>query len=171
MLKAFQNEDKINKICIGPSEVIYSCLAENFITASENGTVFSNRFLKNLGCESKGYLVCTIHYKGIRKQVKIHQIIWIAFKGLVPSGMIIDHINRKRTDNRLENLRLVTQKENSKNRRSYNGGNNPAAILCQDEVNEIRSLHRFGFSYADLANAYSISKSLIAAIIRGEVWA
>lgn len=45
----------------------------------------------------------------------IHRIIWEAFKGKIPEGYEIDHINTVRNDNRLENLRLVTHKGNCNN--------------------------------------------------------
>lgn len=45
----------------------------------------------------------------------IHRLIWEAFKGKIPEGYEIDHINTVRNDNRLENLRLVTHKENCNN--------------------------------------------------------
>ena len=37
--------------------------------------------------------------------------------GPIPDGMQIDHINHTRNDNRIENLRLVSNSSNSKNRR------------------------------------------------------
>lgn len=46
----------------------------------------------------------------------LHTIVWEIHNGPVPLGMEIDHINRIRTDNRIENLRLVTRKENQRNR-------------------------------------------------------
>lgn len=45
----------------------------------------------------------------------IHRLIWEAFNGEIPEGYEIDHINTIRNDNRLENLRLVTPKENRNN--------------------------------------------------------
>ena len=36
--------------------------------------------------------------------------------GDIPDGMEIDHINRDRYDNRIENLRLVTKSQNSLNK-------------------------------------------------------
>lgn len=41
------------------------------------------------------------------KLYKGHRIIWIMLFGSIPRNMFIDHINRKRNDNRIENLRLV----------------------------------------------------------------
>ena len=42
----------------------------------------------------------------------VHRIIYETFVGPIPDGMEIDHINAIRDDNRLENLRLVTHKDN-----------------------------------------------------------
>jgi len=41
-----------------------------------------------------------------------HRIIWTMIYGSIPDGYEIDHLNRDRFDNRLENLRLVTRREN-----------------------------------------------------------
>lgn len=53
---------------------------------------------------------------------KVHRLIWILVNGAIPHGMFIDHINGLRTDNRIENLRLVTPNQNQFNRKkAYRG--------------------------------------------------
>ena len=44
-----------------------------------------------------------------------HRIIWEFFNGPIPEGMDIDHINGDRSDNRPENLRVVTRSQNLRN--------------------------------------------------------
>lgn len=70
------------------------------------------------GClhKAKGYRFITIDKKCYRE----HRIIWIMFYDNIPSKMQIDHINRIKNDNRIENLRIVNQSCNNLNKNSSN---------------------------------------------------
>lgn len=50
----------------------------------------------------------------------MHRLVWETFNGPIENSMVVDHINGVRDDNRLDNLRLVTQSENIKN--GYDNG-------------------------------------------------
>lgn len=55
-----------------------------------------------------------------------HRIIWEMHNGQIPNGMQIDHINHIRNDNRIENLRLVSNQDNQKN--TKRSGNNKSGV-------------------------------------------
>ena len=49
---------------------------------------------------------------GKRKWYGTHRLVWIVFNGPIPEGMQVNHINEDKSDNRLENLNLMTPSEN-----------------------------------------------------------
>jgi hypothetical protein len=87
---------------------------KGFIVNS-NGTVWKNG--KEIGSKPNAIGYCTISVKTNKrsKTVGRYRLVWEAFNGRIPIGMEIDHINRVRNDDRLENLRCVTHKENMNN--------------------------------------------------------
>ena len=58
-----------------------------------------------------GYMAIMI--KG--KTHKAHKLVWFYHNGDIPEGLEIDHINRIRNDNNIDNLRLVTRQQNNWN--------------------------------------------------------
>jgi hypothetical protein len=53
---------------------------------------------------------------GRTKQYLVHRLVIEAFIGKSPeSGMVVDHINRNKTDNNISNLRWVTRAQNAQN--------------------------------------------------------
>lgn len=54
------------------------------------------------------------------KTVLVHRLVWLAFRGEVPPGLEIDHIDQNKHNNRLDNLQLVTHNENVRKSR-YQG--------------------------------------------------
>lgn len=66
----------------------------------------------------------SVQYRGYA--YKEHRIIWIMHYGDIPAGMQIDHLNGVRDDNRIENLRLVSQTVNNLN--TYRSKNNRSGV-------------------------------------------
>lgn len=55
------------------------------------------------------------HVNISKKDYKIHVLVALHFIGPRPEEKVIDHINRIKTDNRVENLRYCSQLENARN--------------------------------------------------------
>ena len=89
------------------------------------------KILKNIE-DYKGYLEVGLTKNGKRKQFKVHRLVAEAFIPNPENKPCIDHINTVKNDNRVENLRWVTYKENMNNEiskkkisESLKGENNP----------------------------------------------
>ena len=55
------------------------------------------------------------------KYYKVHRLAWYSYYGVSPK-LYIDHINRIRSDNRISNLREVSQRQNNSNKVSHRSG-------------------------------------------------
>jgi hypothetical protein len=69
--------------------------------------------------EPKGYIAVKMRLEGRPVCISAHRIIWLLHYGKWPE-YTIDHINRNKRDNRIENLRDVTMGENLLNRGNPN---------------------------------------------------
>lgn len=58
-----------------------------------------------------GYLDISLN---MRKHLA-HTLVWRWHNGDIPDGMFIDHIDRDRLNNKIENLRLCTKSQNNQN--------------------------------------------------------
>ena len=88
--------------------------------------------IMNIKINRHGYCTVYLTKNGILKTLTVHRLVAKAFIPNPENKPCIDHINTIRTDNRVENLRWVTHKENCNNeltikKKSDNtkGENNP----------------------------------------------
>lgn len=67
--------------------------------------------------DSSGYLRVALHKNSNGLQISIHQLVAIAFLNHTPNGykskIVIDHIDNNRLNNRLDNLQIISQRENT----------------------------------------------------------
>ena len=85
------------------------------LTSNIKGNYFTKELILNHNlCKSRGYPFVRVSIKSIRKTIVIHQAMAMAFLNHKPCGhkIVVDHINDVKTDNRLENLQLITNREN-----------------------------------------------------------
>lgn len=83
------------------------------IKVSNLGRVENYRGIKYFG-NNNGFGYKQVKIRG--KCYSVHRLVLETFIGPCPPTLECDHINRVRHDNRVENLRWVTSKENQNNR-------------------------------------------------------
>mgnify|MGYP000237878179 CR=1 FL=1 len=91
-----------------------------------------------------GYLCATIK----RKNWFQHRYVWTQHNGPIADGMVIHHINGIKTDNRIENLALVTRTQNEQKMDKVGKGytydkHNNKYLAYRNIDGKIRNLGRF----------------------------
>lgn len=91
---------------------------EGLYACTEDGRVWSystNKWLKLK--VSKGYYAARLCKEGKVYYFLVHRLVYETFKGIIPKGLVVDHIDSNRLNNTLDNLQLLTPSENSRKAR------------------------------------------------------
>ena len=104
--------------------------------------------IRVLTLNPNGYYQCAIRNDdNIQKNMSVHRLVYSAFYGTIATEKVIDHINRVRVDNRIDNLRSVSQRVNLDNREwlKYKWRR-----IKPEDIGSIIDLHRQGYSDEDI---------------------
>lgn len=108
------------------------------------------------------------------RSMSVHRCVLMAFVGSPRDGYESCHNNGVRDDNRLENLRWDTRRNNHSDKRKHGthqgGEKNPAALLTELEVREIKRLFTTGMKSVDIAKLFNVDDTTISKIRRGDHW-
>ena len=112
-------------------------LFDNLYGITEDGKLFSTRNNKYLkpATDKYGYKYYVISINGKKKTLKAHRIVAMAFIPNPQNKPTVDHINGDRQDNRVENLRWATHKEQQMN---------PTTIKKADEIHKRTDYRKMG---------------------------
>jgi hypothetical protein len=116
-------------------------------------------------CDHKGYPRVDFRNKGRRAQIRVHRLVLLAFIGRPPDGHEAMHLNNNRSDNRVENLRWGTSRENWE-QKVFEG--RAAMKLTPGAVREIRA--RVSEKQTVLAREYGVHQSEISRIRSRQIW-
>jgi len=133
-----------------------------------------------------GYCLCALHKNGKLKSHLVHRLI--AYTFLEISTLVINHKNGVKTDNRIENLEFVTQKDNIihgqkiglyKNRNKLTserfkkmvGEDNYFCKLSNEKVKEIRRLYKTKlYTQKELGEIFGVAGPVISNIVNYKTW-
>jgi HNH endonuclease len=111
-------------------------------------------------------------------EVKIQELVLLAFVGPCPPGLVCCHWDDNSMNNDLSNLRWDTPKSNvadcirnGKSKRSYPGEKNPAAKITENDVVRMREMFASGnYTQGQLAKIFGIAQAKVSAIVSGSGW-
>ncbi len=104
-----------------------------------------------------------------------HRVVAKAFTGPCPQGKQINHKNRDKTDNRIENLEYVTPSDNYRHalatgHKAVHGSQHHNSKLTEQAVREIRQLFAAGQSDTGIADQFGVARTIINRIRNGHWW-
>jgi HNH endonuclease len=109
------------------------------------------------------------------KTIQAHRFLWEAIHGPIPPGLLINHLNGVKTDNRIENLELATPRENILHAyrtglSSNKGMRHPTRKLNNIRVMAIRALAEHGMGHAEIALMSGVTRRQVNDIVRLVAW-
>ena len=159
--------------------------------ASDTGVIRSTRTGKALSVSvsASGYERVSFQVDCVRRDVRVHRAICEAWFGPIPDGMVVNHKDADKRNNRPDNLEVVTHAQNMQHsvslglhasgarngahtmpERRRRGSENGSSKLTEADVIEIRAARERGVSLSALARQFGVDKSLIGQISRRVTW-
>ena len=141
--------------------------------ATENGDIISitsgKEKILSPGKSNNGHGYLQVNIRGSKS---IHRLVYQAFKGEIPIGMVISHKDGNMYNNTPDNLLCETQKENLNRKREHgtldNGFNNSRSKITEQIFNEIIFHLKEGILLQkEIADIYNVSGVFISKIVNG----
>lgn len=145
---------------------------EGFYEIEDDGSVYSldrhdghiyrkGKKLKN-EVTKNGYCRITLSKGGKVKRFLLHRLVYECFKGEIPKGLHIHHINEQKQDNSIQNLLACTARENN-----HYSAVSKGYKLTQKDVDHIR---RVEMNVRQVVDTYKISPRHALRVIKNERW-
>lgn len=119
-----------------------------------------------------GYFMTSAQYNKKFYYFMEHRVIYTWIKGPIPDGLVINHKDYNKTNNSIDNLEAITQKENSEYSRCHfnpcRGEKSPKSILTNEEAEAIKTVcNLYGFSKIKIAELFNINRVNVYRICSG----
>lgn len=130
---------------------------------------------KRLWTPKSRYLTFHPKLKNKTYAYTVHRFILETFIGPRPSDNHDGcHLNGNSQDNRLENLKWATKKENAFHKKAHGtsneGSKHPMAILHEKDLPVIVRLKERGLTMQEISEVFGCSQATVSLFLRGETW-
>lgn len=168
---------------VGMSLEMYNFIIENEGRLQYDlvkGIVITPRGTNGTLCSSTGYLRVRVN----KKTLQVHQILAVKYFGESCIGMQINHKDGNKTNNKKDNLEVVTQRENINH--GYKNGLYDNAIKRFKEMrkelkgeltfnskltdDDVRYIRNSSDSHASLSRRFKVDPATIRSIRKYETW-
>jgi hypothetical protein len=127
--------------------------------------------INNLRHNSSSIGLCK---NGKHKYLSIHRLVLETFVGPRSFGMECRHLDGNPKNNKLENLKWGTPKENLQDKIKHEtiicGSKHWFSILTEVQIIEIKQFHTEGKSNGEIAKIYKVNRQTISNIINKKSW-
>lgn len=145
----------------------------NYVITTEGNVIsFKGRKPRKLKPQAasqskKGYVQVRLYDDSgkLGKLQYVHRLVWQTFKGEIPQGLEIDHIDGNPRNNNLTNIQLLSRRDNTdKYNRKLQGG-----FILRDKRDElIKDYEELG-SFDKVAKKWGVSITAVNRVVRNRV--
>ncbi len=162
-------------------EKIYQISSFGRIKSLIRKRVKRNRILKPIS-DNAGYLCVCLCKNGKQKNHKIHRLVLASFNGPLLVTKQTHHLDNNKSNNRLDNLKQVTCRENIGAKREHGtmnyGSKNGRAILKDSDIYKIKKLLQSGrnsnlgkkYTQKEIAVRFNVNEWVIGDISTERSW-
>lgn len=123
--------------------------------------------------DSNGYIFVILCKNGVKEYFLVHRLVYKTFVGEITEGLQVNHIDEDKENNRVENLNLMTSKENNnwgtRNRRAAAARiNHPQVSKAVEAIDKITGRVVFTFPSTREAQRQGFKSGAVAACCLGK---
>ena len=146
------------------------------ITCGSDGSVYYINTGKQLqGSKYKnGYRYTVFYQDGQRIRERTHRLVCESFYGL--SSLVVNHKDGDKSNNAIENIEWATTSINTKHAydngliKKAKGEDSHFSKLTRENIVRIHQLLKLGLTHDEISKIFSVNRSTISYISRGETW-
>lgn len=137
---------------------------------------YKGKMMKNTIRNGRYQIIMMSNSKVERKTAYVHVLVAKAFldNNYLKKGLTVNHINGIKTDNRLENLELLTIGDNIRHAHLSGlislGQERSCSKFRNKDIIKIRKMRDEGSTYREIANKYNVATNAIKQIVIRKTW-